>query len=255
MNLSESFQESSAPYNTSAFRGLSKSIRNQRLLGNCSSPIAIALVHEVRNPLSNIKLSLELLKSTAIAVGQEFYLDIIERGTEKINKLLTEFLKLTEKKEIKSRLSLHKIIDDVLEMAGDRIILKNVSVMKEYSTADFEVFVHEREIKIALSNILINAIDAMAKGKGELSLLTRSMNGEFILEIKDNGVGISKEDLDRIFRPYFTKKPNGMGLGLATSMTILSSNQVGIEVQSKLGKGSSFILHFRPFLLAPTDRS
>jgi signal transduction histidine kinase len=85
----------------------------------------------------------------------------------------------------------------------------------------------------------------MTSGKGQLTLLTKSMDNGYIIQIEDNGCGISKGNLKYIFKPYFTKKPGGLGLGLATTYDILRSNHVGINIESVLGKGTRFILLFK----------
>jgi signal transduction histidine kinase len=81
--------------------------------------------------------------------------------------------------------------------------------------------------------------------KGKLKLITRSINGKCIIEIEDNGIGISKENLKNLFKPYFTGKAGGMGLGLSTTIDILKANQVTVDVQSEEGKGTRFILSFK----------
>jgi C4-dicarboxylate-specific signal transduction histidine kinase len=99
-------------------------------------------------------------------------------------------------------------------------------------------------MKIALTNIIINAIDAMAGIKGELTLVTKSTCHACVVQIEDNGCGISEENLKNIFKPYFTNKPDGLGLGLTTTQDILRSNHVGLNVRSVVAKGTNFTLMF-----------
>jgi signal transduction histidine kinase len=100
------------------------------------------------------------------------------------------------------------------------------------------------KIKIALTNIVINAIDAMPLKNGELILCTKLIKGRHAISIRDNGCGISKENLPFIFNPYFTDKPGGVGVGLAATKDILISNQIGVKVDSVMGEGTRFILLF-----------
>ena len=100
------------------------------------------------------------------------------------------------------------------------------------------------KIKIALTNIIINAIDAMPPENGELRLCTKLRKGRRAISIQDNGCGISKENLPFIFNPYFTNKPGGVGIGLAATKDILLSNQIGVKVESVMGEGTRFILLF-----------
>jgi signal transduction histidine kinase len=108
--------------------------------------------------------------------------------------------------------------------------------------------VNKQKIEIALTNIIINAIDAMHPENGKLKLITKSINGKCVIEIEDNGIGISKENLNNIFTPYFTDKAGGMGLGLSTTLGILKENHATVEVQSEEGMGTRFILSFEGIL-------
>ena len=100
------------------------------------------------------------------------------------------------------------------------------------------------KIKIALTNIIINAIDAMPSENGELRVCTKLIKGRYAVSIQDNGCGISKENLPLIFNPYFTNKSGGMGVGLAATNDILQSNNVSVKVESVVGEGTRFILLF-----------
>jgi signal transduction histidine kinase len=213
---------------------------------------ASALAHEVRNPLSNINLAVEMLKTTTRDDDRKIYLDIIMRSSGRITDLVTDLLRSSQDNEMRlEECSIHQLIDAVLAMTEDRIMLKNIIVRKDYTDLDPEILVNKSKIKIALTNIIINAIDAMPFENGRLRLITRSINGKFIVEIEDNGIGISKENLKDIFKPYFTNKPGGMGLGLSTTLDILLSNHTGVDVQSEEGRGTRFILSFDQIQTSP----
>jgi signal transduction histidine kinase len=203
------------------------------------------LAHEIRNPLSTINLSVEMLKSIVIDDNQKMFLDMIARGSMRINEILTEIHTFFQANEIHvEEYSIHQLLDEVVAMAGDRLVLKHISVRKDYAAKDCKMILNRPQIKIALTNIIINAIDAMAYGKGNLELVTRSTDLTCDVHITDNGCGISRRNLKNIFKPYFTNKPDGLGLGLATTREILRSNHVTVKVRSTVGKGTSFILTF-----------
>lgn len=204
-----------------------------------------AMAHEVRNPLTNINLAVEMLKMALNARDQKTYLDIIMRSSVRINELVNELLKYQTADEIQTeKHSICGLLDEVLAMAEDRIMLKNITVRKQYSAQDCKIVLNKSNMKIALTNIIINAIDAMNSKNGELTLLTKSINDRYIIRIEDNGCGIRKEDLKYIFKPNYTKKPGGLGLGLATTQEILQLNHVGVNVESVEGEGTQFILSF-----------
>lgn len=203
------------------------------------------LAHEIRNPLSTINLSVEMLKITNNKKEKKACLDIIMRGSSRINNLLTDLLKSYQLNEIQlQKYSPNQIIDEVLKIIADSLMLKNITVSKYYSTMDCKILLNKEKIKIALTNIMINAIEAMPSKNGQLKLVTKLVNGRCVVEIEDNGSGISKENLKKIFTPYFTSKPEGMGLGLSSSLDILRANHFNVDVQSREGFGTRFILSF-----------
>jgi signal transduction histidine kinase len=206
---------------------------------------ASAMAHEVRNPLTNVNLAVEMLKTSTLNDEQKMYLDIISRGTGRINDLVTEILlSYTTNELLPESYSIHHLLDEILALTADRIMMKNISVQKYYTTLDCMILVNKHKIKIALTNIIINAIDAMPPEDGQLILVTKSINNKCIILITDNGVGISKENIKNIFKPYVTNKVGGMGLGLSTTLEILLSHKAGVSVQSELGKGTTFTLSF-----------
>jgi signal transduction histidine kinase len=203
------------------------------------------MAHEIRNPVTNIKLAVQMLKSLITDNYQRMYLDIILRGSEQVNTIVTGLLTSAKSDENEpKKYSLHQLLDETLAMNKDRIILKNIKVRKLYDVNDYELILNGPQMKIALTNIIINAIDAMPLEKGELKLVTKSVNGRCCIEISDNGIGISKKDLASIFQPYFTKRTGGLGLGLANTLDILFSNHARVDVQSEEGTGTQFTLLF-----------
>ncbi|HLY68644.1 MAG TPA: HAMP domain-containing sensor histidine kinase, partial [Puia sp.] len=157
---------------------------------------ASALAHEIRNPLTNINLAAEMLQSTLIAKDQKIYLDIIMRASERINDLTADLLSYYQTDEVRVEIcSVHQLLDDALATTMDRIRLKHIIIKKQYTLLDAQILVNKQPMKIALANMIINAIEAMPSKNGQLSLVTKSMDGQCIVEIKDNGAGISKEDL------------------------------------------------------------
>lgn len=223
------------------FGTLTREIKEEERPPNFFSP---ALAHEVRNPLNNINLAIEMLTSS-LDDDQKYYIDIIKRASFRINGLVTELLTSREPGEMPSEnQSIHQLLDDALAMTEDRIRLKNISVRKDYSTIDCRICINKQQMKIALANIIINAIEAMASDSGQLKLVTRSINGRCVMEIEDNGMGISEENLANIFKPFFSNKPGGMGLGLSTTLDILKANRVRVEVKSKVGRGTRFLFSF-----------
>lgn len=204
------------------------------------------LAHEVRNPLNNINLSLEQLVPEVENSDSKVYVDIIQRNSKRIEALINELLSTSRPAEItQASVPLQNIIDDSIAAANDRLMLKKITLYKDFPGENVIVLADAEKLKIALLNIIINAVEAMQPESGKLNVYLKNSEDQAQLIIEDNGCGISEENLSRLFEPYFTAKRNGMGLGLAATLNILQSHQAEVEVQSKINEGSSFIITFK----------
>jgi PAS domain S-box-containing protein len=207
------------------------------------------LAHEVRNPLNNINLSVEQLIQQAQEDDLKMYLEIVQRNGKRIGHLITELLnssRLSSQVNLQ-KASLQAVMDMAISAATDRMTLKRIELIVSYPNYDVYALLDEEKIKLAFLNIIINAVEAMDEGTGVLSItITEDEDeNEYIVEIVDNGSGISEENMQRLFEPYFTSKRNGMGLGLASTLNIIQSHNAHIDVNSTVGEGTSFILGFK----------
>ncbi|HEV2480901.1 MAG TPA: ATP-binding protein [Puia sp.] len=204
------------------------------------------LAHEVRNPLTNINLSVEQLKPEINSEDANIYLDIIARNCGRIDGLISELLDLSRPAEISlQKTGLQDIIDSTLAAASDRISLKNIRLELAYPQRPAFVMADKDKLKIAFLNILINAVEAVPAQSGVITIsILEEQPQHYKVLINDNGGGIPEENISRIFEPYFTSKTNGFGLGLAATWNILQSHRAGVDVTSQLGEGTSFMLTF-----------
>jgi PAS domain S-box-containing protein len=195
-----------------------------------------ALAHEVRNPLNNINLSVDQLMQESMDESGNVYLEIINRNSRRINDLITELLLSSSMppENMREKKALQSILDDSISTIIDRITLKKVSWKVVYPNEPAYILADPLKLKIAFTNIIINAIEAMNDNQGELNISVTSQNGHHMVSIRDNGTGISKETLPHLFEPYFTFKRNGLGLGLATTLNIIQSHKASIDVQTGL---------------------
>ena len=131
-------------------------------------------------------------------------------------------------------------------LAGaDRLDLAQVKVKKNYAADICNVAVDEEKIKVAFLNIIVNAIEAMEKNKGVLSLRTKKAGDSCVIEIEDNGSGMDEDTLQKLFEPYFTSKPKGNGLGLTNCQNIIISHRGKISVTSIIAKGTIFTVKLK----------
>ncbi|WP_142602237.1 PAS domain S-box protein [Solitalea koreensis] len=227
-------------------RNVQERIMSQKL--DATGRVARTIAHEVRNPLTNVNLALEQLKQEISIEDNEdynFYFDIIQRNCTRINVLITQLLNSTRAEYLQlERLSVNELLDASLELAIDRIKLNEIVVIKEYTSDDCYVAADAEKIKIALLNIIINAIEAMPPQKGVLTLRTLCKNAKAIIEIEDNGSGISEENIGKLFEPFYSDKENGTGLGLTSTQNIILNHNGNVDVESEEGLGTKFTVTF-----------
>lgn len=209
-----------------------------------SGRIARQMAHEIRNPLTNIGLASEQLRSDMSANEEQvIFFDMIDRNAKRINQLVSDLLNSTKFAQLQvENISINDLLDEVLEDANDRLELKSIKLEKRYEDGMCMVSVDKERMKIALLNVIVNAIEAMEEEKGLLSIYTSTANGKCCIKIADNGAGINQDSLGKLFEPYFTGKPKGTGLGLTATQNIILNHKGAIDVESEEGKGSTFII-------------
>jgi signal transduction histidine kinase len=208
--------------------------------------VARMLAHEIRNPLTNINLTLEQLEYEAQNPEFETYFGMIKRNTRRISDLINELLLSSRPADIaKQKHNLSKLVDDTLALAMDRMTLKSVKVIKDISPDVCEISVDEAKIRTALLNIIINAVEAVPEKNGVIRFSAVKEDGHCVISIADNGHGIPQDSIKKLFEPYFTAKNGGMGLGLATAHNIIQSHGGTVEVESELEKGSKFLIRLK----------
>ena len=203
--------------------------------------MASGVAHEIRNPLTNIILSVrQLIKDDKIKPEGLKYAEIVERNTKRIEYLIAELLNCA--RPIKLNLQpwdVHLVIEDVLTTQKVRLRTQRIKVLKNPTPHPSLLLVDKEYLGRVLLNIIINAMEAMPSG-GHLSIATKKEKGRFIIKIRDNGRGIPEKNLIKIFDPFFSTKEQGPGLGLSTCQNIVTSHGGQIEVESEWRKGSVF---------------
>ncbi|HNH60158.1 MAG TPA: ATP-binding protein, partial [Cyclobacteriaceae bacterium] len=170
----------------------------------------------------------------------------IERNAKRIDTLITEMLNSSKPKDLNLELAeVTDILNETISLANDSINLNQIKLKKNFGENLPRILVDREKLKIAFLNIIVNAIEAMERGKGALTVEVKRLDHTIVVTISDNGKGIPAEDIEKLFDPFFTEKPGGMGLGLTSTKNIISSHNAAIEVESKVKKGTSFIIYFK----------
>lgn len=210
--------------------------------------IARTLAHELRNPLASIGMSADILDKK-LAESQkkdlETYIHIIKRSTTTLNGLVTDLLTTSNySPPVLNKCCIATTMNKALTQAKDRIYLAGIKVEKHYK-GHYYINADKEKLKIALLNIIVNASEAMTPNEGILSLTIKQSDENHIkVYITDNGCGMTKDQIKRLFESFYTNKIGGMGVGLSSVKNIIQEHNASIEVESEPGVGTTFILTF-----------
>ncbi len=207
--------------------------------------LSASLAHEVRNPLGSIKGASDILKNRCSEdeVVQEFTRLLIKE-VERLNKVVENYLGMARKApDHIEKADLKKEIQSVLEILGHPIRKHRIHVSCHFAEQPQMISMQDVEVRQVFLNILLNAISAVEKD-GRIDILTTLAEGEVQVVIKDTGIGIESDKLQKIFHPFFTSKEKGTGLGLAIVKRIMETHEGQIEVKSEMGKGTTVVLTF-----------
>lgn len=222
------------------------------LLGQLSAGIA----HDIRNPLAAVNLNLQLLKrNTAENSPDHNFIDVALQGVERIHRIVEVSLNFSKPTVIEvSKINPNSLIPPVLDLTSSSIKKKNITVELELDDNLTEISADAKQLQQVFVNLITNAADAI-KDTGTLTIKTyaerpqrQGEKGFAVIAISDTGCGISEEDLPKIFNPFFTRKPDGTGLGLPITQRILHQHGGVIDVESTVGFGTTFYIKLPIFI-------
>ncbi len=203
--------------------------------------LATGLAHEIRNPLAGIAGVIEIVSrdlpptSPARAVIKDVRLEIAQ-----INRIVTDLLETARPHPPQIRLSnLNTTVEHAVMLARQQVLSKPIKIELQKAPDLPEVEHDSDQIHQVLLNLLLNAVQAVT-GAGTVNVDIRSQDGFASVMVSDTGRGISPQHFSNIFRPFYTTKGNGTGLGLSLARRIVEEHHGRIEVNSVVGKGSKF---------------
>ncbi|WP_370088423.1 sensor histidine kinase [Ekhidna sp.] len=212
--------------------------------------LSAGVAHEINNPLNFIKGGVEILESELKAEKELSFeaapsIHVIKEGLNRATVIvnsLNHFSRNTE--AMNERCNIHEILNNSLVMLQPKLKYKG-TVVKEFDNSDLIISGNEGKLHQAFLNLISNAEQAIGS-TGTITVKTKKLSNKIRVEIIDDGVGISKENLNKISDPFFTTKPAGKGTGLGLSITykIIKEHNGEIKVSSKPGKGSKFAISF-----------
>ena len=207
--------------------------------------LSAGLAHEIRNPLSAIKTFVQLLprKLSNPAFFDKFE-TTVPRELNRINDLIESLLELARPPKLEfNTTSLSGCLSQVEDLYRDKLEAANITLEISQEESLPELWADREHLVRALSNIVLNGLEAMPGG-GKLTVTAEELGGQVVLRFIDTGVGMDVPTKDKIFNPFFTTKETGTGLGLAMTHKIIQEHGGNIEVNSVVGKGTTFTLTF-----------
>ncbi len=230
--------------NVTQIRLLEKEVAKSRYLNSIGS-LAAGVAHEIRNPLSSIKgFAVYFKERLSGNTDDQQTADIMIQEVERLNRVVSQLIEFARPLELKrENVQMAELVQHAVKLIAADAKKKQISIEIEAAAEISPVEVDSDKIKQVLLNIFLNSLAALQDGgKLKIKLSSRANNLEVI--ISDNGAGIEKMDLPRIYDPYFTSKPAGTGLGLAVVQKIMEAHGGNISLESVAGKGTEVFLKF-----------
>ncbi|WP_022852707.1 sensor histidine kinase [Thermodesulfatator atlanticus] len=228
-----------------ALNEMSKEVRDyqQRLIEaerlSTAAQLVASIAHEIKNPLTSLKLAAEILTElTKDNQILEKRAELVLKETIRLEKILQNMLSRTKKIEIVRKIiDVNQIITEVVEVAKTQFQAKKQKLELKLSNEPLKIAADPEKIKQVLWNLLNNACEATPE-KGKITIKTLSQNGNVEIWIEDSGPGIPEEKIKDLFRPFYSTKPNGTGLGLAVSKQIVLFHGGELLLENKEGGGA-----------------
>ncbi|GJL60719.1 MAG: hypothetical protein NPIRA03_35760 [Nitrospirales bacterium] len=224
-------------------RALEDQLRKTERLAELGT-LASGMAHEIGTPMNVILGRAELLMRKAPDKSTRQGLETIVTQVERITKIMNQLLSFARKRPtVRQRVNLETVMIDVLDVLQERLGKNHIQVLKTISPYLPTVLADPDHMNQVLLNLILNACQAMADG-GTLSLTLHPTDDSVELTVQDTGTGISREELAKIFDPFFSTKAvgEGTGLGLTVVHGILQEHQGAIRVTSVPGQGTTFIV-------------
>lgn len=205
--------------------------------------LSAGLAHEIRNPLGSIEGAVQILRRPNLPEDTKREFGELAAGeVNRLKDLLTNFLQFARPQEPRRRLiEIGQLLEGVRVLAEETAKMSHCRVQVKTPDGLPPFTVDPDQLKQVLLDLVLNAVQAMPEG-GELVLRASKRQDAIAIEVQDEGVGIDPENLEKIFDPFYTTRPNGTGLGLSIAYQIVRQHQGWLEVQRNAGRGMTFVV-------------
>jgi len=240
--------EKECPYFIGIVRDITERKEVDRLMTHSekmaiAGQLAAGIVHEIRNPLTSLKGFLQLIQS-GIA-QKDIYFDILIDEIEKIEVITSELLYISKPTTNRVQCeSVNSMLFEVIELLKPQANLKHISLEMHIDNEEHLIIKCDRsQIKQVFINLIKNAIEAM-DAKGLIQIIAKRQDEHIIIDVVDEGIGISQDHIDHLGEAFFTTKDTGTGLGLVITKQILERHKAKLQVFQNKEKGSTFRIVF-----------
>ncbi|MGA8299063.1 MAG: ATP-binding protein [Terriglobales bacterium] len=229
-------------------RRLEREVRMQDRLAAVGR-LAAAIAHEIRNPLTSIAGSVSMLSDApALSPEEKHLLGIVIRESDRLNNIITDFLAYSRGKQYRfERVNLVPLLEDTLTLIEHRLIAEDAKIRVERRFQETEAWAlaDGDKIKQVFWNFAENAVRAMQKEGGKLTVSLVERDSDWEISFADTGPGIHPQQTEKIFEPFQSNFEGGTGLGLAIVYQIVQAHEGKVWARSEVGKGTSFVLRLR----------
>lgn len=204
--------------------------------------LAAGIAHEIGNPLTSIFSFVQILREMEEEAFKKESLDTMYFHIKRISDILKQLSGFSKMPAGEHKAGhVNEFIEASLSLIQYDKKAKDVSVVKELAADLPEVTMDGNQLAQVIVNLTLNAIDAMPEG-GTITIRSFAKNSDVIIQVEDTGIGIPKEDVPKIFDPFYTTKEKGTGLGLAVSYDIIKKMNGTLSVESEAGRGTVFTI-------------
>ena len=206
--------------------------------------LASGLAHELKNPLSTLRLNLQLLAEDLASTDgvppsrMQGRVEVLSREVERLNEVLNDYLRFARQHRLdRAPADLNDVLDELLEFIRPEAVRRNVEVRHQFAPDLPLTLLDVNLLKQALLNLIVNAFEAMPDG-GELIVQTETDGSTITARFTDTGCGVPADEVDSIFRVYYSTKQTGTGLGLPTARRIIHEHGGSLHLSSEPGRGT-----------------
>lgn len=204
--------------------------------------MSMTVAHEIKNPLNAIRGAVSYLQDNFKGEVLKEFLSIIEDETKRLNEIVMSFLRYSRPTPLQPEFcDINRVVAETVDLVRQEATENDVEVVMSLGEKVPGLYVDPQQMKQALLNMLVNALDATGPGD-TVSVSTEVLESRVRITVGDNGTGISEEVLPQLFKPFFTTKTRGSGLGLACVERIVKDHRGDIGVRSAVGKGTEFTI-------------